>query len=112
VLDEDLAPLSAFEEGDTVVVEQVRDDDPDVLAYLDRVGVVPDARFEITEIAPFDMVTLRPLDGSGSEGNRDGTSTPESADELGEGVSLPKEVAVTVSVRKAGPAKDEPALLD
>jgi len=109
-LDDDLAPLSAHDEGDVVRVEQVRDDDPEILTYLDRAGVVPGARFEIIEIAPFDMVTLAPLDADDSGRDPDGHSDPGAdTDGSAEPIPLPKEVAVTVSVREAGPARDEPA---
>ena len=105
VLDEDLAPLSAHEEGDLVTIERVRDDDPEVLAYLDRVGVTPGARFQVVEIAPFEMVTLAPLEAE----NR--TDDAPSTEASGETVSLPKAVAVTVSVREANPeVEDGPAL--
>lgn len=105
VLDEDLAPLSAHEEGDLVTIERVRDDDPEVLAYLDRVGVTPGARFRVAEIAPFEMVTLAPLEAE----NR--TDDAPSTEASGETVSLPKAVAVTVSVREANPkVEDGPAL--
>ena len=96
VLDEDLAPLSAHEEGDLVTIQRMRDDDPEVLSYLDRVGVTPGARFRVAEIAPFEMVTLAPLD---------------SEDHDQETVSLPKAVAITVSVREASRETDaDPAL--
>ncbi|PSP72170.1 DtxR family transcriptional regulator [Halobacteriales archaeon QS_3_64_16] len=105
VLNEDLAPLSAHEEGDLVTIERVRDDDPDVLAYLDRVGVTPGARFRVTEIAPFEMVTLAPFD------SEDRTNAATSTDASGETVSLPKAVAVTVSVREASRKTDaDPAI--
>ena len=126
-VDDDLAPLSAHAEGDVVTVEQVRDDDPEMLAYLDRAGVVPGARFEIVEIAPFDMVTLTPLDGSeshASDGSDSDTNSNTNTDadttvdtdaeraEAGKIVSLPKGVAVTVSVREASPTGDERVLAD
>jgi DtxR family Mn-dependent transcriptional regulator len=134
-LDDDLALLSTHEEGDVVRVERVRDDDPEVLTYLDRAGVVPGARFEIIEIAPFDMVTLAPLEDEGSEGEErygrdergegygeedaEGTTTARndgSNDDLddaaAESIPLPKEVAVTVSVREATPPRNEPPVVN
>lgn len=114
-LDDDLAPLSAHEVGDVVRVERVRDDDPEILAYLDRASVVPGARFEIIEIAPFDMVTLAPLDGGtdAATATEAGSTDPDvGPDDSPESISLPKEVAVTVSVREAGRSRDETALAD
>ena len=51
-------PLSTFEEGDTVVVEEVADEDPAVLSYLADHGLEPDVELVILEIAPFGMVTV------------------------------------------------------
>lgn len=87
--DEDLSPpeedgetLDAHAEGEEVIVDRVEDDDPEVLRYLDGHGVVPGARVEVTEVAPFGMVTVRV-----------GGDTEE--------VSLPDEVARCVVVEPA-----------
>ncbi len=50
-----------FEAGDVVVVEEVADRDPEVLSYLSDHGIEPGVKLEIDEIAPFGMVTARPL---------------------------------------------------
>ena len=76
--------LSEFEEGDTVIVKEVADHDAEILSYLADNGVEPGVRLVILEIAPFGMVTARPLE-------RDET------------VSLPQEVAH--HVRVAAPAE-------
>ncbi|MEY7848046.1 metal-dependent transcriptional regulator [Natrarchaeobius sp. A-rgal3] len=75
-----------FEEGETVVVEEVADDDAEVLSYLSDHGVAPGVELEIVEIAPFGMVTAR---------------SSESEDD----VSLPEHVAH--QVRVAQPAELE-----
>jgi DtxR family Mn-dependent transcriptional regulator len=89
--DEDLSPpdksgetLDEHAEGDGVVVESVKDDDAEVLRYLDEHGVVPGAEVEIVEVAPFGMVTVR----VGDKGD-------------GEEIALPDEVARCVVVETA-----------
>lgn len=52
------ASLVHFSEGDTVVVARVSDRDPSVLEYLAERGVEPGVSLEITEIAPFGMITV------------------------------------------------------
>src|SRR6056297_65985 len=47
--------VTAFEEGDVVVVEEVADEDSEVLSYLADHGVEPDVELEILEVAPFGM---------------------------------------------------------
>ena len=66
-------------EGETVVVERVRDRDPDELAYLQEVGITPGTRLTVTEVAPIGMVTVS-LRG-------------------GESVSIPDTVADAIRVR-------------
>lgn len=78
--------VSEFDEGDVVIVEEVADRSPEVLSYLKEHGVAPGVELEIVEIAPFGMVTAKPVD-------REQT------------VSLPKEVAQ--QVRVAAPAELE-----
>ncbi|AEH35559.1 metal-dependent transcriptional regulator [Halopiger xanaduensis] len=51
--------VSEFAEGETVVVEEVADRDPEVLSYLADHGVEPGVELEIVEVAPFGMVTAR-----------------------------------------------------
>ncbi len=71
--------IAAFAEGDLVVVEEVADRDPDVLSYLADHGLTPGVELEIVEVAPFGMVTARPVDADRT-------------------VSLPEEVARQVRV--------------
>ncbi len=71
--------IAAFGEGDLVVVEEVADRDPDVLSYLADHGLAPGVELEIVEVAPFGMVTARPVDADRT-------------------VSLPEEVARQVRV--------------
>jgi DtxR family Mn-dependent transcriptional regulator len=79
--------LSEHEEGDTVVVNRVRDRDPEELAHLGDVGVTPDTRLTIVEIAPIGLLTLELEDG--------------------EEVSLPEEIAESIRVTTAGDLPDE-----
>lgn len=78
--------VTEFAEGQTVIVEEVADRDADVLSYLADHGVEPGVELEILEVAPFGMVTARPIDGD-------------------DAVSLPEEVAH--HVRVARPAEPE-----
>ncbi|MHB9286046.1 metal-dependent transcriptional regulator [Halobacteriales archaeon Cl-PHB] len=71
--------LGAHEEGDVVVVQRVRDRDPEELRYLNDVGITPGTELRIDEVAPIGMVTLRLADG--------------------ETVSVPEEVADAIRVR-------------
>ena len=78
--DADDDPLSEYDEGETVVVTQVADSDSEVLAYLADAGITPGTRLEITEIAPFGMLTV-------------------ASDDADDTVSLPKEIAAAIRVR-------------
>jgi len=51
--------LGDCDEGDHVVVQRVRDRDPDELAYLDDAGITPGIELELVEVAPIDMLTVR-----------------------------------------------------
>jgi len=73
--------MSEFETGDTVVVEEVADSDPEVLSYLSAHGVEPGTKLEIREIAPFGMITAQPL-----------------AADTDDPVSLPEDVARDIRV--------------
>lgn len=53
--------LTGVNEGDRVVVEEVYDEDPAVLEYLADHGVEPGIELEVLEVAPFGMVTVRPV---------------------------------------------------
>ncbi len=56
--------LTDVVEGDRVIVEEVRDEEPAVLEYLADHGVRPQVELEIIEVAPFGMVTVQPADRS------------------------------------------------
>jgi DtxR family Mn-dependent transcriptional regulator len=75
--------LGEFGEGDRVVVERVRDRDPDSLGYLQEVGLTPGTTVTVEEVAPIGMVTV---------GFADGRTT-----------ALPQAVAETIRVRDAAP---------
>lgn len=88
---EDLEPtdaddelLSEYAEGETIVVAQVADSDPRVLAYLADAGITPGIHLEITEVAPFGMVTAAP-------------------DDANDMVSLPTEIATAAAFEEAIP---------
>ncbi len=51
--------ITEFDEGETVVVEEVADQDSEMLSYLADHGVEPGVELELVEIAPFGMVTVR-----------------------------------------------------
>ena len=52
--------LSTLEPGETAVVGDVPDEDPNLLRYLDNLGLVPGETVELVRNAPFDgPVTLR-----------------------------------------------------
>lgn len=46
--------------GDVVVVAEVRDDDPELLAYLAAAGVKLGTVLEVSEVAPVGLITLEP----------------------------------------------------
>ena len=53
-------PLSAASQGHKVTVHHVSDGDPDLLVYLEEVGLMPKATLTVVEKAPFDgPVTVR-----------------------------------------------------
>ncbi|EMA49673.1 metal-dependent transcriptional regulator [Halococcus thailandensis] len=73
-------PLTEYAAGETLVVAQVADSDPEVLSYLADAGITPGTRLTVREVAPFGMLTV----------------APEGEDET---VSLPAEIAAEVRVR-------------
>ncbi|ARS88643.1 metal-dependent transcriptional regulator [Natrarchaeobaculum aegyptiacum] len=75
-------PLTEFEVGDVVVVEQVPHRDPDVREYLTRHEIGPGTRLTVEEVSPINLVTVVPVS----------SGTP---------VSLPTHVARRLGVRKA-----------
>lgn len=48
------APLTTIDPGQTVRIRRVRDRDPDLLRYLGKLGMYPDAVVEVLDKAPFD----------------------------------------------------------
>lgn len=71
--------LREVAEGDRVVVERINDRNPEVLRYLADHSIDPGVRLEIIEVAPFGMITVRPIGADGS-------------------VSLPEDIATSVRV--------------
>jgi len=53
------ATLHEQSEADRVVVERVRDRDPEELSYLKDAGIVPGTELRVEEIAPIGMITVR-----------------------------------------------------
>jgi DtxR family Mn-dependent transcriptional regulator len=81
------AALSDHEEGETVVVQRVRDRDPEELSYLQDAGITPGTQLTVDEVPPIDMVTVRLPDG--------------------ETVSVPDSIADAIRVRVPGEELDE-----
>lgn len=53
-------PLSRVEPGCSVTVQRVSDGDPDLLRYLERIGLMPRTRLHVVDKAPFGgPITLR-----------------------------------------------------
>lgn len=46
-------PLANFEPGEIVVIQRVSDSDPEMLSYLEKIGLMPGALLEILGKAPF-----------------------------------------------------------
>lgn len=69
--EDDAVRLTEFAVGDHVVVSRVSDRDQEELNYLEEAGITPGTELELTDIAPFGMVTVKTLDG-------DEQSLPES----------------------------------
>ncbi len=46
-------PLSESEEGEKWIIGRVTDQDPELLRYLEEIGLIPGAKIEILETAPF-----------------------------------------------------------
>ncbi|MFC6614680.1 metal-dependent transcriptional regulator [Halopenitus salinus] len=58
-VDDDSVGLAKCSPGDRVTVTRVSDRDDEELAYLDEAGVTPGTEMEITDVAPFGMITVR-----------------------------------------------------
>jgi DtxR family Mn-dependent transcriptional regulator len=53
-------PLASFEPGVNVVIQRVSDSDPEMLGYLEKIGLLPGTTLEIVAMAPFHgPVTVR-----------------------------------------------------
>ena len=61
---DDADRLTEFEPGDHVIVSRVSDRDEDELTYLEDAGITPGTELELTDIAPFGMVTVVTPDGN------------------------------------------------
>ena len=68
---DDAVRLTEFAAGDHVVVSRVSDRDEEELAYLEAAGITPGTELEVTDIAPFGMITVETASG-------DEQSLPES----------------------------------
>jgi DtxR family Mn-dependent transcriptional regulator len=68
---DDADRLTEFAVGDHVVVSRVSDRDEAELTYLEAAGITPGTELELTDIAPFGMITVETVDG-------DEQSLPES----------------------------------
>ena len=55
--------LAEHAEGDTVIVERVRDRDPEELCYLEDAGISPGTELTVEEVAPIGMMTVALADG-------------------------------------------------
>ncbi|MFC7057787.1 metal-dependent transcriptional regulator [Halovenus salina] len=55
--------LDEYDEGESVVVERVRDRDAEELDYLKDVGLTPGTELTVDEITPIGMITVRLEDG-------------------------------------------------
>ena len=82
--------LGEHGEGDTVVVQRVRDRDPEELEYLSGAGITPGTRLTVTEIAPIGLVTV--------------------ALEAGGEVSLPEAIAKAIRVEPVDEVGEEPGI--
>ena len=68
---DDAVRLTEFAAGDHVIVSRVSDRDEEELAYLEAAGITPGTELEVTDIAPFGMITVETASG-------DEQSLPES----------------------------------
>ena len=78
--------LSECEDGAQLVVVEVSDRDPEQLAFLDDAGITPGTKLVVTEVAPIDLISVRPP-----------TDDTE--------ISLPMDIARTIRIRELN---DEP----
>lgn len=57
-------PLSQMRPGETAPVVRVREDDPELLRYLQACGLVPGATVEVTDVRPFQEPIRLKVDGT------------------------------------------------
>jgi DtxR family Mn-dependent transcriptional regulator len=53
ILELDSVPLADLTPGQSAVVDEVSDHDPDLLRYVGKMGLYPKAKFEVVSIEPF-----------------------------------------------------------
>jgi DtxR family Mn-dependent transcriptional regulator len=51
---DDLTPLSALRPAQTATIQRIKAPDPELLRYLQGLGLVPGAQIEVTDYSPFD----------------------------------------------------------
>jgi DtxR family transcriptional regulator, Mn-dependent transcriptional regulator len=51
---DDLTPLSALRPPQTATIQRIKAPDPELLRYLQGLGLVPGAQIEVTDYSPFD----------------------------------------------------------
>jgi len=57
---DDLTPLSALRPNQTATIQRVKAPDPELLRYLEGLGLVPGAQIEVRDYSPFDHnLTIR-----------------------------------------------------
>ncbi|MFB6302993.1 MAG: metal-dependent transcriptional regulator [Haloferacaceae archaeon] len=83
--EDDTSPLLDHGEGTSVTVARVADRDEAELEYLADAGITPGTHLDVTDVAPFGMVTVRTDDGE---------------------QSLPEDVAESIRVRESDPAEN------
>lgn len=81
IADDETTRLDQHDPGETVIVERVRDREPEELQYLSNAGIKPGTTVTVTDVAPFGMMTVV-LSTGGEQ-------------------SLPAEVAASIRVRAA-----------
>ena len=55
--------MSTLREGQTAVIRRVRDEDNEMLRYLDKLGLLLNTRFTVTDYIPFDKNLHLHIDG-------------------------------------------------
>lgn len=66
--------LADVKENEHAVVESIPEEDPEMVRYLHRLGLVPKARLSIDEIAPFNGPIFFSIDGNRQAIGRDAAS--------------------------------------